>query len=269
MEKYRFDNLWLNFEDDDIEREYRAGIIDQTLLFCRTAWILVPVLGTIFALLDSYYFGDNAPKAYMLRGVLFALVTPWIVISFSSRLHHLLVYSSGALVLFVGLFCIGLVGLGNPDVLSPYFIGLFFAFAGVFTTPGLGFRPSAIALLINLLLFEALIGIVTPVTPVIFKTYNFFLIGAVVIFMYIAYLVERMARTNHIRSLRISASHSEIRQLSGLLPICATCKKIRDDQGYYQQIESYITERSEAKFTHGICPDCAKQFYADLENTEK
>ncbi len=53
----------------------------------------------------------------------------------------------------------------------------------------------------------------------------------------------------------------EVKTLSGLLPICASCKKIRDDKGYWNQIESYIGERSEAKFSHSICPDCAKKLY--------
>ena len=57
---------------------------------------------------------------------------------------------------------------------------------------------------------------------------------------------------------------SQVKQLSGLLPICASCKKIRDDQGYWNQIEAYIKERSEARFSHGICPDCAKRLYPDF-----
>ncbi len=57
---------------------------------------------------------------------------------------------------------------------------------------------------------------------------------------------------------------SRIKTLSGLLPICSSCKKIRDDKGYWKQIESYISEHSDALFTHGICPDCAKQFYPDI-----
>jgi hypothetical protein len=51
---------------------------------------------------------------------------------------------------------------------------------------------------------------------------------------------------------------SEIKHLSGLLPICALCKKIRDDQGYWNQIEDYLKEHTDADFSHGICPDCAK-----------
>ena len=58
---------------------------------------------------------------------------------------------------------------------------------------------------------------------------------------------------------------SELKVLGGLLPICASCKKIRDDQGYWSQIESYIRDHSEADFSHGICPDCAKIIYPDLD----
>ncbi len=61
----------------------------------------------------------------------------------------------------------------------------------------------------------------------------------------------------------------EVKTLSGLLPICAWCKKVRDDEGYYHQIESYITARTEARFSHGICPTCLKERYSDyFENEE-
>lgn len=53
----------------------------------------------------------------------------------------------------------------------------------------------------------------------------------------------------------------KVKTLSGLLPICANCKKIRDDQGYWHQVEIFIREHSAAQFTHGICPDCAKELY--------
>ena len=57
---------------------------------------------------------------------------------------------------------------------------------------------------------------------------------------------------------------SEVKQLSGLLPICSSCKKIRNDQGYWEQIEAYILAHSEAEFTHGICPECTKKLYPEL-----
>ena len=57
---------------------------------------------------------------------------------------------------------------------------------------------------------------------------------------------------------------AKIKTLRGLLPICSSCKKIRDDKGYWNQIESYIRDHSEAEFTHGICPKCAKKLYPEL-----
>ena len=56
----------------------------------------------------------------------------------------------------------------------------------------------------------------------------------------------------------------KVKLLSGLLPICASCKKIRDDKGSWGQIESYIKDHSEAEFTHSICPNCAKKFYPEF-----
>jgi PAS domain S-box-containing protein len=57
---------------------------------------------------------------------------------------------------------------------------------------------------------------------------------------------------------------ASVKSLSGLLPICAGCKKIRDDQGYWSQVESYVQAHSEATCTHGLCPDCIKKYYPDL-----
>ena len=54
---------------------------------------------------------------------------------------------------------------------------------------------------------------------------------------------------------------SQVKTLSGLLPICASCKRIRDDQGDWQAIETYIRDRSDAEFTHGLCPDCIRRLY--------
>jgi PAS domain S-box-containing protein len=61
---------------------------------------------------------------------------------------------------------------------------------------------------------------------------------------------------------------ADVKRLSGFLPICASCKKIRDDKGYWQQIEAYIRDHSEAEFSHSICPDCAKILYPELYREE-
>ena len=63
----------------------------------------------------------------------------------------------------------------------------------------------------------------------------------------------------------LSKALASAKTLRGLLPICASCKKIRDDRGYWNQLESYIAEHTEAEFTHGICPDCQSQLESELE----
>ncbi len=56
---------------------------------------------------------------------------------------------------------------------------------------------------------------------------------------------------------------AKVRTLGGLLPICAHCKKIRDDTGYWNRIETYIADHSEAEFSHSVCPDCARELYPE------
>ncbi len=58
---------------------------------------------------------------------------------------------------------------------------------------------------------------------------------------------------------------AEVKTLSGFLPICMSCKKIRDDHGYWNQLEAYISEHSGAQFSHGVCPDCAARYRAEFE----
>ncbi len=62
----------------------------------------------------------------------------------------------------------------------------------------------------------------------------------------------------------------KVKTLSGMFPICSSCKKIRDDKGYWNQIESYVRDHSEAEFSHSLCPDCVKKLYPDIaEELEK
>ncbi|MBW2127201.1 MAG: hypothetical protein JRH08_16390 [Deltaproteobacteria bacterium] len=61
--------------------------------------------------------------------------------------------------------------------------------------------------------------------------------------------------------LELQETLSEIKILKGIIPICASCKRIRDDKGYWNQVEAYIRDHSEADFSHSICPDCMKKLY--------
>lgn len=63
---------------------------------------------------------------------------------------------------------------------------------------------------------------------------------------------------------QLNGALEQVKELRGLLPICSACKKIRNDSGYWENIETYISQHSHAEFTHGICPDCSKRLYPEL-----
>ena len=73
-------------------------------------------------------------------------------------------------------------------------------------------------------------------------------------------LIKHLIENNR----KLEDALSQVKLLSGFLPICSSCKRIRDDKGYWNQIESYIRDHSEAEFSHGICPECAKKLYPEI-----
>ena len=87
--------------------------------------------------------------------------------------------------------------------------------------------------------------------------------SATAIIRTIRYAIERQRLTTE---LKTALDH--IKQLQGMLPICSVCKNIRDDKGYWNRIESYISRHSEVRFSHSICPDCAKKIYPELYPNE-
>ena len=72
-----------------------------------------------------------------------------------------------------------------------------------------------------------------------------------------SWLVRRAWLRQQVAHEHLEGLLAEVKTLGGMLPICSHCKKIRDDKGYWNQIEAYLNEHTEAEFTHGICPDCA------------
>ena len=102
-----------------------------------------------------------------------------------------------------------------------------------------------------------------------YRLLGYALTAALLVLVIIFYIyTERMHRANQIILDEISERQKierEVKELSGLLPICASCKKIRDDQGYWNHLETYIEKNSEAQFSHGICGNCAEELYGDTK----
>jgi GAF domain-containing protein len=85
--------------------------------------------------------------------------------------------------------------------------------------------------------------------------------------------LEQLARLvmNNLEHRRVAAGLAEaatnLKTLSGLLPICGGCKEIRDDNGYWQKVETYISQHTDATFTHGLCPKCSRIYFPDIDPT--
>ena len=71
-----------------------------------------------------------------------------------------------------------------------------------------------------------------------------------------------------VRTENLEEALAQVKQLSGLLPICASCKKIRDESGEWNPVENYISSHSEANFTHGVCPECARAMRDDFKKSQ-
>ncbi len=83
-------------------------------------------------------------------------------------------------------------------------------------------------------------------------------------FFTVALFVSLLIATLQLRHEELTSARAEVETLSGLLPICAWCKKVRDDEGYWQQVEDYFARRDRIRFTHGICADCADGFRQEV-----
>ena len=87
------------------------------------------------------------------------------------------------------------------------------------------------------------------------------LILSMLLLLFVFYRYEKQRAKN---LALIRAAYDEVKILSGFIPICSSCKQIRDDKGFWSQVESFITKHSEAKFSHSICPKCAKELYPEF-----
>jgi hypothetical protein len=97
----------------------------------------------------------------------------------------------------------------------------------------------------------------------LFKVISFLLIYDTFVASAIKYPYLLLAQELKQEKEALELAHEELKSLTDLLPICCHCKKIRDDEGYWEQIEHYFSKTTDTKFSHGICPECAKQIYPE------
>jgi len=158
------------------------------------------------------------------------------------------------------LYLSGTAALAVLILVADYFTGPFIQF------PILFLAPVALVCWINRRLWGVLYSIALPLirllfefiwqTPVSWRVLSVNLFVQVSVLLLFAYLVDR-------NSKQMSELSREVHVLTGILPICCFCKKIRVGQDQWVQLEKYIGEHSEAEFSHGLCPECAQEHYGE------
>lgn len=261
---YALDVVRLVFRDPSVEARYVAAVLARTMTFCRLAWAMVLLLGVPFVFLDPINFPNDTTTVMSVRAALMLLALGVLGASYVPGLRRLFTWSSVLFVVALGGFCSFLVLMSPPETMSVYFAGLFFGFSGVFGVVGHGFGRNTAAIAATLTGFLIAVAGSESVSTDLLLTYAFFCVGTLAIFGVVIYLVERLARDSYASGMRLADSLADLRRLSGLLPICAGCKSIRDDQGYWAEIEHYISDHSEAIFSHGLCPTCAVEMYPEF-----
>ncbi len=162
-----------------------------------------------------------------------------------------------------------------------YYAGLMLVLIANFVLYRIRFRNSSIVAALILLGYEVIAIAFQDVlkdysNAVFFINNNFFFLTTIILGLFSNYFIEVYMRKDfnnrnilHQRAIELQKSLDNIRTLKGLLPICATCKKIRDDKGYWNYLEKYIEDYSDASFSHGICPECADKLYGDEDWYQK
>lgn len=84
----------------------------------------------------------------------------------------------------------------------------------------------------------------------------------------VTFLLLKLLQRSHQQQRELAMALAEVRELKGLLPLCAGCKKVRDDDGYWQQVEVYIRNHTRAEITHSLCPTCVKLHYPELDDSQ-
>ena len=258
------------FSVPDREHEQLTYMDRRRYVLLCVSLVLVAIIGLVFGVLNFH------------RG-LFFIATVEVVVFISCVMILLLVYLrpkyfSLACIIFVVMpFTFGVIASGTKQAHLTIFIwtGLGPLMAFFLLGARMGFFFSVFTVPICVILF---INSHPNLPPVAYLNVIIFILWVVALSMYYEItradteaalmrdIEERHKKEEELRIINqnLQDALDHIKTLRGLLPICASCKNIRNDKGYWEQIEVYIRDRSEAEFSHSICPECARKLYPEL-----
>jgi hypothetical protein len=258
--------------DQEKEQEYRKYHLNTDINQATVFMVLatVPLLLAMFnRVLD--FVRESPEKEFLLRNLFINLLTAVTIYTFIFIIRRFRSVKSLEITLFIYMMIFGTLLVVNQLFRPPDFVGtiyILFILHNTFLMP----VPLRVQIVPTLLFCTAMITIIIrfrePTYPsesvnTIIAIGTCLLMGLIASRLlgryrrrsYVFFTRERETRT------QLEETLATIKSLSGLVPICANCHKIRDEENDWHRIESYIQQHSEAEFTHGICPDCAETLY--------
>ena len=229
------------------------------------------------SVLDYVHTPQNFRIFLIYRIAIASVLLALFMIIYKIKFHSIIVYQ---LLIIMGTLAsaitVELMILKTGGHASSYYVGM--SLLGIWVISFLPVRFTLSLLLMLMIYSIYLIPILANETVAdfrVFFTANVFLIvllSSALILRHFHYrtLINELGLKYDLEMYKVqlenivndrNAQLAKIKTLSGMLPICASCKKIRDDKGYWNRIETYISKHSETEFSHGICPDCAKKLY--------
>lgn len=280
--------LTLAFTDEDLrlESQFLDEYFNDSLKFVRFSSIIACVLYGIYGFLDALLEPEST---YVIWGIRFGIAVPAIfsifLLSFSSYFKRCWQFALFIAGLAAGLGVVAMMVITKEPVNYLIYAGLMLVIMYCYTFFKMRFIWATAVSWTIIICYEITAIWISETPIIIFINNNFFLFGANLIGMFASYSAEYQARRNYylfmllqnekatvktineelITTIReLNDASEKIKILQGCLPICCSCKKIKDDQGFWKHIESYIQDHSEANFSHGICPECTKRLYPDI-----
>ncbi len=256
--------LTLRFPDAGLEQEFRREHAASSLVPFRASLLVGIALYAAFGALDPFVIPEAHRAAWIVR---FLVVCPLALaglgLSFTRGFASLLQPVGAVLGLVAGAGIVAMIASAGGPGAASYHAGLFLVLAFDYTLLRLRL-PAAVAVSLSLsALYLAALPLGRGPGGATGASYVVFLLAFNVVGASACYGMERSTRLDflHRKVIADQAAHlaealGRVKVLSGLVPVCAWCRKVRDDDGYWQQIEDYLASRIDASFSHGICPDC-------------
>ena len=280
--EYRISGWLVEFFDRDTETSFQSHLERILILQLRIALVVWGSMLMLYAISDYTALGLTRPFYYLLAWrvtisvallILFFYIRPernlfkvsypvtFVAMAGFSGYMLLFFYRPDVTVWTVVVMMLQLVALLifiPIRFIMSFSVSLYAVAITMLACYARGFTISGLVGLFILLILPVVIGASTASRLGILQRREY------VHLMKVQKINQEMEKSN----ADLQKALSEVKQLSGMLPICAHCKKIRDDRGYWNQIEEYIKNHSQAEFSHSLCPECAKSLYPEFYKEE-